>query len=307
MREVTLTQGRETYDAPRALSSAASCRRRETGRDGRGDPAGPGLPERLRPVPGALRTGRRRLPCSPVSAAPPPGLDKAAGKIQAMFSRIAPRYDLLNRLLSGGTDVAWRNEAARLLAPLPGEVHLDLCSGTGDLALAVAKRSAGRARVVAADFTFEMLALGQEKFRRRGAPLPLAGADGLRLPFPDGSFDGATAAFGVRNFEDLDCGLRELCRVLKPRGRLVVLEFTPEPTGPFAPLVRFHLRRVVPLLGRLVSRDGFAYQYLPDSVGRWPGPAALAERMRAAGFASVEVHLLAFGVAAAHVARKGAP
>ncbi|HYN44096.1 MAG TPA: bifunctional demethylmenaquinone methyltransferase/2-methoxy-6-polyprenyl-1,4-benzoquinol methylase UbiE [Thermoanaerobaculia bacterium] len=241
-----------------------------------------------------------------MNEAPPPGVDKAAGKIQAMFSRIAPRYDLLNRLLSGGIDVAWRNEAARLLSPLPGDVHLDLCSGTGDLALAVSNRSGTRAQVVAADFTFEMLAIGQQKFRRRGAHIPQAGADGLRLPFPDRTFDGATAAFGVRNFENLDCGLRELCRVLKPGGRLVVLEFTPEPTGPLAPLVRFHLRTLVPFLGRLVSRDSSAYQYLPDSVGRWPAPAALADRMRDAGFASVDVHLLTFGIAAAHVARKGA-
>ena len=242
-----------------------------------------------------------------MNEAPPPGVDKAAGKIQAMFSRIAPRYDLLNRLLSGGTDVAWRNRAARLLSPHQGELHLDLCSGTGDLALAVERRSGGRARVVAADFTFEMLAIGRDKFRRRGARIPEAGADGLRLPFPDGTFDGATAAFGVRNFEDLDRGLREVCRVLKPGGRLVVLEFTPEPSGVLAPLVRFHVRTLVPLLGRLVSRDASAYQYLPDSVGRWPSPAALADRMHAAGFASVEIHLLAFGIAAAHVARKGAP
>jgi demethylmenaquinone methyltransferase/2-methoxy-6-polyprenyl-1,4-benzoquinol methylase len=224
-----------------------------------------------------------------------------------MFSRIAPRYDLLNRLLSGGTDVAWRNRAARLLAPAAGETILDLCSGTGDLALAVSKRGGGRARVVAADFTFEMLVLGKEKFRRRGMSIPEAGADGLRLPFADATFDGATAAFGIRNFEDLDRGLRELCRVLRPGGRLVVLEFTPEPTGPLAPLVRFHVKRLVPLLGRLVSRDGSAYQYLPDSVGRWPAPDQLAARMRAAGFASVEVHLLAFGVAATHLGRKGAP
>ena len=121
------------------------------------------------------------------------------------------------------------------------------------------------------------------------------------------SFDGATAAFGVRNFEDLDRGLRELCRVLKPGGRLVVLEFTPEPTGPLAPLVRFHVKTLVPLLGRLVSEDASAYQYLPNSVGRWPAPDALAARMHSAGFADVDIHLLAFGIAAAHVARKGAP
>ncbi|MFN7988214.1 MAG: bifunctional demethylmenaquinone methyltransferase/2-methoxy-6-polyprenyl-1,4-benzoquinol methylase UbiE [Thermoanaerobaculia bacterium] len=240
-----------------------------------------------------------------MSTAPSPD-DKAAGKVRAMFSRIAPRYDLLNRLLSGGTDVAWRNEAARLLAPGPGETVLDLCSGTGDLALALRRRGRGAARVVAADFTFEMLALGREKFRRKGAPIPEAGADGMRLPFPDAAFDGAAAAFGVRNFEDLDRGLRELFRVLRPGGRLVVLEFTPEPKGPLAPFVRMHVKHVVPLLGRLVSRDGSAYQYLPDSVGRWPAPDALAERMRAAGFATVDVRLLAFGIAAAHVARKGA-
>jgi len=223
-----------------------------------------------------------------------------------MFSRIAPRYDLLNRLLSGGTDVAWRREAARLLAPGPGERVLDLCSGTGDLALAVRSRSRGGATVVAADFTFEMLALGREKFRKKGTPIPEAAADGLRLPFADATFDGATAAFGVRNFEDLDRGLRELHRVLKPGGRLVVLEFVPDPEGPLAPLVRFHVRRFVPFLGRLVSKDSSAYQYLPDSVGKWPAPEALSGRMREAGFASVDVRLLSFGIAAAHVARKGA-
>lgn len=290
MRAVALAQGRETYDAASGLSSET---RRKSGRYAR--PAGPA----------ALRTRLRRLPCRPVSAAPPPGLDKASGTIQAMFSRIAPRYDLLNRLLSGGTDVTWRNEAARLLAPRPGERVLDLCSGTGDLALTVARRSPG-VRVLAADFTFEMLVLGKAKFLRRGVRVPETGADGLRLPFKDRTFDGATAAFGVRNFEDLDRGLRELHRVLKPGGRLVVLEFVPEPTGPLAPLVRFHVRRFVPFLGRLVSKDSSAYQYLPDSVGKWPAPEALSARMREAGFASVDVRLLSFGIAAAHVARKGA-
>ena len=295
MREAYPAQGRETYFGPRGVSSAA----------GRHLPGGRGREAVGALLAVALRGAPRTLPCRPVSTAPSPE-DKAAGKVRAMFSRIAPRYDLLNRLLSGGTDVAWRREAARLLSPAAGERVLDLCSGTGDLALALRCRSRGAARVVAADFTFEMLALGREKFRRKGAPIPEAGADGLRLPFPGGTFDGAAAAFGVRNFEDLDRGLRELFRVLKPGGRLVVLEFTPEPAGPLAPLVRFHVKTVVPLLGRLVSRDGSAYQYLPDSVGRWPAPDALAERMRAAGFASVDVHLLAFGVAAAHVARKGA-
>lgn len=231
-------------------------------------------------------------------------LDKRQAAIRSMFGRIAPRYDLLNRLLSGGNDVLWRRKAARLLAARRDERVLDLCSGTGDLALEIQRRSG--ARVVAADFTFEMLALGQAKIRARGAPVPEATADGLRLPFGPGSFDAATAAFGVRNFEDLDAGLVEIHRVLSPSGRFLVLEFAPEPAGPLAPFVRLYLKHVLPLIGRVVSRDGGAYSYLPASMERWPDPAALAARLRSAGFASVDVHLLSFGIAAIHVARKGA-
>ncbi len=223
-----------------------------------------------------------------------------------MFGSIAPRYDLLNRLLSGGNDVVWRRRAARLLDPRPGERILDLCSGTGDLALAVSRRTRGEARVTAADFTLEMLALGRRKFAARGARIPEAGADGLRLPFPDGSFQAVTAAFGVRNFEDLDRGLREVCRVLSPGGRFLVLEFTPRPTGPLAPALSFYLDRVLPRIGRAVSRDGSAYSYLPDSMSRWPDPAALAARLRGAGFADVAWRPLTFGLAALHLATKGA-
>jgi demethylmenaquinone methyltransferase/2-methoxy-6-polyprenyl-1,4-benzoquinol methylase len=232
------------------------------------------------------------------------GLDKSAARIRSMFASIAPRYDLLNRLLSGGSDVAWRRKAASLLAIRPGERLLDLCSGTGDLALQFHRSSGGAARVVAADFTFEMLALGQRKIRAASAPIPEATADGLRLPFPAAAFDGAAAAFGVRNFEDLGKGLAEVHRVLKPGGRFLILEFAPEPEGPLRPLVALYLKHVLPFVGGLISRDGGAYRYLPESMSRWPAPAALAEKLRASGFAGVEIHPLSFGIAVIHVARK---
>lgn len=221
-----------------------------------------------------------------------------------MFARIAPRYDLLNRLLSAGSDVAWRRKASRLLAPREGERVLDLCSGTGDLALEIRHLSPA-SRLVAADFTFEMLALGRTKFRLKGAPIPETAADGLRLPFPAGAFDAVTAAFGVRNFENHRAGFREILRVLRPGGRFLVLEFTPGPTGPLAPLLAFHTRTVLPRVGGWISGSTAAYRYLPDSIGLWPAPRPLAEDLRAEGFASVDVRLLTFGLAAIHLARKG--
>ena len=247
-----------------------------------------------------------RYPARPVSepALPSPE-DKAGAAVRGMFARIAPRYDLLNRVLSGGIDVAWRRRAARWLAPREGERILDVGSGTGDLALSVLARSAGAARVVAADFTFEMLALSRAKARARGARLAETEADGLALPFAGGTFAGAAAAFSVRNFESLDAGLREVHRVLAPGGRFVILEFAPVPSGPFAPAILFWVRRVVPAIGKMISPDGGAYRYLPDSVGSWPEPGALAARLAAAGFTSVEWRPLTFGVAALHLARKG--
>ena len=219
-----------------------------------------------------------------------------------MFSRIAPRYDLLNRLLSGGTDVAWRNEAARLLAPAPGETGpRPLLGHRRPRPRDPPARPAARARVVAADFTFEMLALGKEKFRRRGAAIPEAGADGLRLPFPDGTFDGADR--GLRGEELRGPRPRACVSSTASSGPAGASSSSSSPRsrpGRSPPSSASTSKRVVPLLGRLVSRDGSAYQYLPDSVG----PVARARRPSRRGCAPPASppstsSLLAFGIAAA--------
>ncbi len=222
-----------------------------------------------------------------------------------MFGRVAHRYDLLNHLLSFGTDVLWRRKAVRLIAPTEGERNLDLCSGTGDLALEVHRQSRGKNFGIAADFTFEMLAIGKRKFQKKGASIREATADGLRLPFRSEVFDTVSVGFGVRNFENLEQGLAEIWRVLRPGGRLLVLEFAPGPRGPFSLFIRRYLDSVLPRIGAFISGDGYAYRYLPDSVGQWPEPEALAARLEKAGFLKPGFTILTFGIAAIHVARKG--
>jgi demethylmenaquinone methyltransferase/2-methoxy-6-polyprenyl-1,4-benzoquinol methylase len=231
-----------------------------------------------------------------------PALDKRREAIQAMFATAAPRYDLLNHLLSGNLDRIWRRRAVASLA-LPTESRiLDLATGTGDLAFALGN---GGFRAVGADFCFEMLAIGRRKARRRTRlPLPLLAADALHLPFRSGSFDGLTIGFGVRNFEDLPRGLAEMSRVLRPGGRLAILEFPPPPKGPFGILLRFYLTRVLPTIGSLLSPNGAAYSYLPASVEGFASPEELAKRMAEAGLADVRYELLTFGTAALHLATK---
>lgn len=252
-----------------------------------------------------------RYPASPVPPLPvttpskPLRLDKSPHAIREMFARIASRYDVMNRLLSGGLDRGWRSAAALLLSAASGERILDVGSGTGDLSLEVNRQSRGAAHVTALDFTFEMLALGQKKSRGLAGTISETAGDGLRLPFADGTFDGAMAAFSVRNFESLETGAREILRVLRPGGRFVILELTPDPTGPLAPLILFYSRRIVPALGSLIARDPRAYRYLPDSVGRWPEPSELARRIENAGFEQVTYRTLSFGIAALHFARRG--
>jgi demethylmenaquinone methyltransferase/2-methoxy-6-polyprenyl-1,4-benzoquinol methylase len=225
-------------------------------------------------------------------------LDKSANRVQDMFAGVAPRYDLLNRLLSASLDVVWRWRAARALAEDEGQAVLDLCCGTGDQALALDRR---KARVVAADFCLPMLALAQPKLAKRAqktgrGPAPLLAADALRLPFPQGHFSAATVSFGLRNVADLDRGLAELAAVLRPGGRLVVLEFAvPEPEL-LKGLYLFYFRRILPWIGRLLSPRGAAYDYLPSSVLDFPQRRDFLDRMERAGFTDTSWRDLSGGI-----------
>jgi demethylmenaquinone methyltransferase / 2-methoxy-6-polyprenyl-1,4-benzoquinol methylase len=217
-----------------------------------------------------------------------------------MFGAIAPRYDLLNHLLSLNRDRAWRRRAVdRLLEDMPADgVYLDSCAGTFDLSVELADRRDFRGTVLGFDFAYPMLDAGRSKLPGR-AIMP-ACADALSLPLPDASVAGAMVAFGVRNLADLDAGLREFARVIRPGGRLVVLEFMTPQWQPFRGLYLFYFRRVLPLVGRLISKHGTAYSYLPESVLQFPEPPELAARMEAAGFAAVRWDVMTGGIVAAH-------
>jgi demethylmenaquinone methyltransferase / 2-methoxy-6-polyprenyl-1,4-benzoquinol methylase len=209
-------------------------------------------------------------------------LDKSESAIRDMFAGVAPRYDLLNHLLSASLDVLWRKRAAAVLALPPGAAVLDLCCGTGDQAAALRRRGA---RVAAADFCVPMLALARRKFRGLPAPRPAAlAADALALPFPLRRFHGATVSFGLRNVVDLDAALRQLAGVLRPGGRLVVLECAIPPRQPLKGLYLFYFLRLLPWIGRLISPRGSAYTYLPNSVLGFPQRQEFLDRMAAAGF-----------------------
>lgn len=238
----------------------------------------------------------------PVGDRPPEARDKGR-EVQAMFAAIAPRYDLLNRVLSLGVDRAWRREAAREALALGPVRVLDVATGTGDFALELKARAPG-AEVVGSDFVPEMLALAREKARGRHLDLRLEEGDALNLPYPDGSFDAVTCAFGFRNFADYPRGLAELWRVLGPAGRLVILEFPPPRSGLFGSLFRLYFRQVLPRIGALVSGNAGAYTYLPESVLAFPDPERLAGLMHATGFRT-RYRLLTFGIAAIHVGDKG--
>jgi demethylmenaquinone methyltransferase/2-methoxy-6-polyprenyl-1,4-benzoquinol methylase len=218
------------------------------------------------------------------------------GQVRAMFDRIARVYDLMNSVMTAGLHHRWRARAADLAALEPGGRALDVASGTGDLALELARRVGPSGTVVGSDFSEPMLDVA----RRKSAAVRWEWANALELPYPDDDFDAATVGFGARNFSDLDRGLAEMVRVVRPGGRVVVLEITVPRRPPLSTFFSIWFDRVVPALGK-VAGDADAYAYLPSSVKRFPAPETLAARMHAAGLDDVRWILTAGGIIALHV------
>lgn len=226
-------------------------------------------------------------------------------RVRAIFGGIARHYDLLNHLLSANLDRGWRRAAVRTIPDRsPGPV-LDLCGGTGDLAVELIRFDRARV-VICCDFSHPMLRLAQDKFARKRvhARCHVLEADALRLPFAEGSFDAVTVGFGIRNFSNLDSGLREIHRVLRPSGRMVVLEFS-RPTGLLlSRLYRFYLQRILPRLGDRIGRSRGAYSYLASTISEFPDPPTLAGRIRDSGFAACDWTCMTGGIVAVHVGYK---
>lgn len=228
-------------------------------------------------------------------------------KIAGMFDGIARRYDTLNHLLSAGLDRRWRRQAIRALALGPNDRMLDMCTGTGDLAVEAVTHAGGAAgSVIGVDFSHEMLRLGLDKVRALGLAerIRLTRGDATRVPLPDAAVEAAAVAFGIRNVVDREQGCREFARVLGPGGRLAILEFgTPQMPG-LRQLYQWYFRAVLPKIGGLISGNRDAYAYLPASVGEFPPPAEFADVLRRAGFREVEWKALTFGVVYLYIARK---
>jgi demethylmenaquinone methyltransferase / 2-methoxy-6-polyprenyl-1,4-benzoquinol methylase len=224
--------------------------------------------------------------------------------VRTLFDSIARRYDLLNHLFSGGIDTLWRRKAISRLHPGENGRILDVATGTGDFAIAAA-RLAPR-EVVGVDISEEMLAIGREKISARGFSriVTLRKGEAESLPFADGSFDAAIVAFGVRNFEDLPRGLAEMHRVLRPGGRIVVLEFSRPGGFPFRQMYLFYFLHVIPLVGRLISGNSEAYSYLPASVMAFPEGDEFLAILSGAGFTGTSAERLTFGIASIYTAEK---
>ncbi len=225
-----------------------------------------------------------------------PSAAERAAAVQAMFQRIAPRYDLMNRLMTGGQDVRWRQQVIRLAQIPPGGKVLDLGAGTGDLTRE-ALRQAPSCRPVAADFTLGMMLAGKHQ---GGEPLAWSAADALNLPFPDETFDAVVSGFLLRNVVNLPQALDEQFRVLKPAGRMVTLDTTRPRPSLFSPFIRFHMHKVIPFVGDLLTGSRDAYTYLPETSEHFLLAEDLLKRIQAAGFQQAAFRRLMFGTVAIH-------
>ncbi len=231
--------------------------------------------------------------------------EKHARQVREMFAGIAGKYDLLNHLLSGNTDVRWRKLVARRLQDVlhgPETIALDVACGTGDLSLTL--RAITGARVIGTDFCRPMLTRAQAKAQKDSAPIPFIEGDALNLSFADSSFNAVTIAFGLRNLADFERGLRELYRVLKPGGRLGVLEFSQPVIPGFRAAFQWYFSHILPRIGGVISGSRGAYEYLPDSVARFPNQKDLKALMERVGFSEVSYQNLTGGIAALHLGNK---
>lgn len=234
-------------------------------------------------------------------------VDKSAPRVRQMFGEIAGRYDFLNHLLSLNIDRYWRWRTVRMVPPKPGMKILDMCTGTGDLALAYSKAVDGKAEIVGADFCHEMLAIGRQKGMKTeaGGAVTFVEADAMRIPLDDDQFDIVSVAFGLRNVADTDAGLREMTRVCKPGGQVAVLEFSTPQWQPFKAIYSWYFRNILPKIGQWLARNGqSAYNYLPESVGQFAQGEELANMMRTAGLDEVKYVPLTLGVATLYIGTK---